>query len=264
MVETATFRIFDRPRPQASPAVPPMPPLAEPLPMPSMQDVRARRRAARDAMRQEPPSPAPAPLPVPAAPSAPSSRQYRNGGFMLDYHLLGVANPVVYTVTGSLHEPRPAPPAIQSKGVHSLARGRTTPWSGLAYEICPDGRTGLAAGTRVLTARGLVPVEALVPGELVLALRGPSLLPIQWIGRSIATAPPVRIAADAFGPGRPAAALCIGIDHPVFVDCQPITAQDLPAGTAAPAGSATELFHIDVGIAEVLLAEGVPVASGDR
>jgi hypothetical protein len=92
------------------------------------------------------------------------------------------------------------------------------------------------------------------------------LLPIVWIGRSIAVPPPVEIDADAFGPGRPGKTLRVGADHPIFIATMPVSARDLVNGdTIRTLDTETaELFHIDVGVAEVLLAEGVPLASGCR
>ncbi len=92
------------------------------------------------------------------------------------------------------------------------------------FTIEPDGTGGtfitvacFAAGTRILTARGEVPVELLREGDLVQTLR--RLVAVRWLGwrrldlrrhprpRDVQ---PVRISAGAFGPGMPHAGLTAG------------------------------------------------------
>jgi hypothetical protein len=165
--------------------------------------------------------------------------------------LLGLANPTVVTLL------------VRLAGAQGF---RAAPWSGFAYDIAADTRTGLVAGTRILTARGELEVERLLPGDSALALRGPALLPITWIGRSKATEPPIRIAAGALGPNIPRRTLCLAPDHPVFLDPIPVPASSLVNGTTIHAVDidAAELFHIDVGATEVLFAEGVPLSSSQR
>jgi hypothetical protein len=205
-------------------------------------------------------------LPAQEAPALAIRQYYSSDPLTLDYRLLGLANPIVCTVTGRLGDATPEPLTIGRTGLYRPDGFRPAPWSGLAYDVSPDGRTGLVLGTRILTARGEVPVEDLVPGDTALALRGPALLPIVWIGRSIAAPPPVEIAADAFGPGRPGRTLRVGADHPIFIQSMPIPAQELVNGSSIRIldTETAELFHIDVGFAEVLLAEGVPLSSGCR
>jgi hypothetical protein len=78
-------------------------------------------------------------------------------------------------------------------------------------------------GTHIATARGPVPVERLRRGELVRTAAG-RLRPAIWIGRRRVVCRrqarpeavwPVRIAAHAFGPGRPARDLWLSPDHAV-------------------------------------------------
>jgi hypothetical protein len=61
------------------------------------------------------------------------------------------------------------------------------------------------AGTRILTARGEVPVETLVPGDLVMTL-DEGVQPLRWIGRRTVLATgvlaPVRLNAGTFGRHR--------------------------------------------------------------
>lgn len=81
----------------------------------------------------------------------------------------------------------------------------------------------LASGARVMTPRGLVPVEELAEGDLVCAADGPPQ-PIRWIGRSRHRWPggdpaarPAEIAAHAFGPGRPARTLRVSPQHKMAI-----------------------------------------------
>ena len=192
--------------------------------------------------------------------------EYHSDSLKLDYRLLGLANPKVCTVIGKLGDATPTPMSVGGAGVYRPDGFRPAPWSGFAYDISPDGRTGLVLGTRILTARGEIPVEELIPGDTALALRGPALLPIVWIGRSVASPSPVEIDAGAFGPGRPGRSLRVGADHPIFMETMPVAARDLVNGETIRSveSEVEELFHIDVGYAEVLMAEGIPLASGSR
>lgn len=184
----------------------------------------------------------------------------------LNYQLLGLASPLVCTVIGRLGDSSPVQMSVGRSGIYRPEGHRTTPWDGSAYQVSSDGRTGLLSGMCVLTARGSIAVEDLLPGDSILTLRGPALLPIAWIGRSIASAPPVQIEADAFGPGRPSRPLCIGADHLIFLQTNPVPAHTLINGHSIYpiASEAAELFHIDVGLPEVIFVEGIPVASGLR
>ena len=83
------------------------------------------------------------------------------------------------------------------------------------------------AGTRILTERGEVAVETLRVGDLVRTVLGEAAAPIVWIGRrhvDCARHPkprkvwPVRVAAGAFGPGRPHTDLFLSPDHAVYVN----------------------------------------------
>jgi hypothetical protein len=62
-----------------------------------------------------------------------------------------------------------------------------------------------AAGTRIMTDQGAVPIETLVEGDLVLT-RDDGLQPIRWIGKRTVDASgdlaPIRIAAGTFGNAR--------------------------------------------------------------
>lgn len=306
MVETAVFSIFHRapraepppppapvpvqpsveaaitgaaglpePLPPPAPAEAPPEPVAEPaLPEPAL----AAAEPVVDPVKPEPvaepvaPEPEPEPAVAAAEPPAPASQEdgFADEAFIsgveASHELLGLANPEIVNLSASLPGSHRIGLSAEGSGIYRPSEFRAAPWSGFAYDQTPDGRTGLAAGTRILTARGEIPVEGLLPGDVALALRGPALLPIAWIGRSAANEPPILIERGALGPDRPRRALCLAADHPVFLDPVPVPARNLINGTTIRTTGQThaELFHVDVGASEVLFAEGIPLSSGQR
>ena len=176
---------------------------------------------------------------------------------------LGLVHPDVIVLRVHL----PGAPAIEldaaSAGIYRPSSFRAAPWSGFAHDESRASSTGLAAGTRILTARGEVEVEKLVPGDAAMALRGPALLPIAWIGRAVAAAAPIWIEAGALAPNVPRRTLRLGPDQPVFLKEVPVAASTLVNGTTIRRveGARVELFHVDVGRAEVIFAEGLALSS---
>jgi hypothetical protein len=135
-----------------------------------------------------------------------------------------------------------------------------------------------AAGTRLLTDRGAVPVGVLAVGDLVRTLDG-GLAPITWTGlRRVDcrrhpephTVVPVRIAAHAFGDGLPARDLFLSPDHAIFAEDVLIPVKHLIDGAAIRqvASARVTYVHIELAQHQILLAEGLPVESyldtGDR
>lgn len=128
-----------------------------------------------------------------------------------------------------------------------------------------------AAGTRIATPRGHVPVERLRPGQGVLTVSGKTRA-IQWIGKRTLdcnrhSTPdrvwPVRIAAHAFGQDRPKRALFLSPDHAVFVEDVLIPVKFLINGTTIAQiqlGTVT-YYHIELPSHDVLLAENLPAES---
>jgi len=128
------------------------------------------------------------------------------------------------------------------------------------------------SGTRILTARGEVPVEELLSGDLVPTVLGQTLVPIIWVGhRTVDCARhakpkqvwPVRVAAGAFGPGQPGKELFLSPDHAVYVNAVLIPIRHLING-----GSITQVqvdqvayYHIELAEHDVVLAEGLPAES---
>lgn len=292
----AATALFPAPGMDQPPPSAPLPNPDDSAPRPRPNDARARRQAARSLFHQTKPWPPASPgldgAPLDPAATADSTREPADGlwytppaleaappghsappgrpvysvSLALEHQFLGLASPAAFSVTGTLGDSAPVRLSIGRTGLYGPDDVHPARLRGFAYETSPDRWTGLAAGTRILTARGEVPVEHLVPGDKALTLRGPALLPILWIGRSISADPPVKIDAGAFGPDRPRCPLYVGVEHALFLETMPVTARELVNGYTIRTlshGSA-ELFHIDVGVAEVLLAEGVPLASGRR
>lgn len=134
-----------------------------------------------------------------------------------------------------------------------------------------------AAGTRIATPRGAVPVEALLPGDRVLT-RDTGFQPLRWVGRSRQRVgpqtQPVAIAPGALGPGQPAQVLVVSARHRVLLrEVGPDGAARerlVPAGhllgrpgiVPAPglrAGDGIDYVHLQCARHEVIYAEAAPV-----
>jgi hypothetical protein len=151
-------------------------------------------------------------------------------------------------------------------------------YSAFVFGVSPDsGGTGsdvtvtatcYAAGTRILTPRGEVPIERLHRDDLVITVSGRPQ-PIRWIGHrrvDFRTHPnhqrilPVRIAAHAFGDGRPKRNLLLSPDHAVYVQGVLIPIRHLINGTtiAQIQRRAITYYHIELLQHDVLVADGLP------
>jgi Hint domain len=134
-----------------------------------------------------------------------------------------------------------------------------------------------AAGTRIATPEGLVPVEDLREGDSVTTLDGVGR--VVWAGRravDCARHPrpdsvwPVRVSAGAFGPGAPARDVYLSPDHAVYVDGVLIPVKRLVNGRSiAQVERASVIYHhIELERHDIVLAEGLPAESyldtGDR
>jgi hypothetical protein len=128
-----------------------------------------------------------------------------------------------------------------------------------------------AVGTRLLTDRGAVAVEALGIGDHVLTADGRSA-PITWTGmrridcgrhREPLAVLPVRIAAHAFGEGRPARDLFLSPDHAIFAEDVLIPIKHLIDDGAVRRVQVAHVtyVHIELERHEILVAEGLPVES---
>jgi hypothetical protein len=128
------------------------------------------------------------------------------------------------------------------------------------------------AGTRILTERGEVAVEDLRVGERVRTMLDGTLEPITWIGRREVDCAhhlkprqvwPIRVAAGAFGPGRPHTDLFLSPRHAVYVNEVLIPIRHLINGstiTQVPMDRIT-YFHVELPRHDVLLAQGLPAES---
>jgi autotransporter passenger strand-loop-strand repeat protein len=128
------------------------------------------------------------------------------------------------------------------------------------------------AGTRILTERGEVAVEALRVGDLVRTVLAEAAAPIIWIGRREVDCVrhpnpgkvwPVRVVAGAFGPGRPGKELFLSPDHAVYVGQVLIPIRHLiNGGTIAQVPVQRVIYyHIELPQHDVVLAEGLPAES---
>ena len=131
-----------------------------------------------------------------------------------------------------------------------------------------------AEGTRLATPSGDVPVEALRPGDAVLALEGEAWVarPVRWVGRSTvdlarhprpARAAPVRVAAHAFAPGVPSRDLWLSPEHAVFVDGALVPAAALLNGATVTQEFPARVtyWHVELDRHAVLCAQGLPAES---
>ncbi|MBV8104522.1 MAG: Hint domain-containing protein [Hyphomicrobiales bacterium] len=131
-----------------------------------------------------------------------------------------------------------------------------------------------AAGTLIRRPRGDAPVESLQVGDLVVTASGEPR-PVKWIGHSdfdLRSHPnprpvfPVRIAADALGPGRPSQDLYVSSGHSICIDlCGEVL---IPAGllvngtTVAPVEvEEISYWHVELDSHDILIANNLPAES---
>jgi hypothetical protein len=129
-----------------------------------------------------------------------------------------------------------------------------------------------ARGSRIATPSGAVAVEQLSVGDLVRTMLGEAEAPIIWIGlREIDCARhpkprkvwPVRVAAGAFGPGRPHTELFLSPDHAVYVGEVLIPIRYLINGStiAQLRVDRVTYHHFELPRHDVVLAQGLPAES---
>jgi len=126
------------------------------------------------------------------------------------------------------------------------------------------------AGTRILTSVGEVPVERLVPGDVVMVRRGEGLVPapVVWVGRRVIEPArhagreavwPVRISAGALGEGVPKRDLLVSRDHCLLIDGQLVEAHWLVNGASITIERGLrklEYLHVELERHGILVAEG--------
>jgi phospholipase/lecithinase/hemolysin len=141
----------------------------------------------------------------------------------------------------------------------------------LAEQVLTTGSLAcFAAGTRLATPAGEIPVEDLRVGMLLHTRRGPG--PVRWVGHRRIDCRrhakprevwPVRVRAGAFGPARPRRDLLLSPDHAVFVAGVLIPIRYLVNGRTIaqePCDTIT-YWHVELPCHEVVLAEGLPAES---
>jgi len=166
--------------------------------------------------------------------------------------------------------------AISPTEIASLSGAYTD--GNFVTEEDPNGNTEIvvtaacyARGTRLLTARGEVPVEALRADDRMVTDAGDHAA-IRWIGMRRVDCRrhprpelvwPVRVAAGAFADGVPRRDLLLSPDHAVFADGVLIPVQHLINGhsIAALPVAGVEYWHVELGRHGILLAEGLPTES---
>jgi hypothetical protein len=152
---------------------------------------------------------------------------------------------------------------------------------GDTFSVSADGAGGFnftdetpcfAAGTRILTTEGEVPVEQLKVGDVAVLFDGQEA-PIVFIGTrhvNLArharpdTAYPIRFPAGALADGVPAHDLLLSPDHALFIDDVLVPAKDLVDGvmiTQDKSFAAIRYYHVELEDHGILLAEGTPAES---
>ena len=131
-----------------------------------------------------------------------------------------------------------------------------------------------AAGTLLRTPRGEVAIESLTIGDQVITAGGETR-PVMWIGhadvdfRAMPDATdclPIRIAAEAFGPGRPSQDLALSPDHSVCVDV--LGEVLIPVGRLINGSTIARIevdmiayWHVELESHDILIANNLPAES---
>jgi hypothetical protein len=127
------------------------------------------------------------------------------------------------------------------------------------------------AGTRILTAHGEIPVEALGVGDLVVTHEG-GLAPVVWIGKRTVDVgrhhrpelvSPVLIQAGALADGVPCQDLAVSPDHAFYLDGHLVPAKTLVNGWTIRWLNVPRVtyYHVELPAHGVLFAEGAAAES---
>jgi hypothetical protein len=130
-------------------------------------------------------------------------------------------------------------------------------------------------GTRLLAEDGEMPVEALVTGDLLVAIRrdGPPVARVARVERRVVEfrrhpapelAQPVLVRAGAFAPGMPARDLRLAPNHAVYADgvlLAVLALCDSKHVVQDVETSPVTYIRVELESHDVILAEGLPVAS---
>jgi len=126
-----------------------------------------------------------------------------------------------------------------------------------------------AAGTRILTPRGRIPVQDLAVGETVMTF-GAEDRPIIWIGKRTIdlrqhpepqTVQPIRIAANALAENVPDRDLIVSPDHAIYIDGYLIPAKALlnHSNITQDGPDSITYYHIELDQHAVIFAENAAV-----
>ena len=144
-----------------------------------------------------------------------------------------------------------------------------------SFKLAPDTNSKVLVtacycqGTRILTDRGEVAVEALTIGDCVVTAAG-MIKPIRWIGqrsyagRFLMGKPrllPILLRAGCLGEGLPRRDLRISPAHAMFIDGVLFPASSLVNGTTIVQErdcSCVDYFHVELDRHDVIIAEGAP------
>jgi hypothetical protein len=121
-------------------------------------------------------------------------------------------------------------------------------------------------GTLIVTDEGEKPVEKLREGDLIQTRFG-GLRPLKWLGHSRVAASslaggkmPVCISAGAIADSVPRRDLWVTAEHNVMIGDRLVTAELLVNGasiTQPPRDGMVEIYHLDFGVHDCVLAEGL-------
>ncbi|MBY0296680.1 MAG: Hint domain-containing protein [Methylobacterium sp.] len=168
--------------------------------------------------------------------------------------------------------------ADQQGNLYGTTSGGGANSGGTVFRITDSGIVCYGSGTHLRLWRdgceAEVPVEHLRPGDLTVTTSG-ERRPIRWIGhRTLAlhrysepqAVMPVRIAAGAFGEGRPKRDLLVSPAHAIAVDI--IGEVLIPACRLINGATITQdevdtitYWHVELDSHDILLAEGLPAES---
>jgi hypothetical protein len=164
--------------------------------------------------------------------------------------------------SGNIFDPQSSEPALDTSAPY--------------LPVIPFSFACFVAGTRILTADGLVPVEALHVGQPVVVVQGggeTGVTAIRWIGHrfidlmrhaSAERAQPIRICANAFAEGVPLRDLLVSPDHAIYVDGMLVPARLLQNGATIVHEDrlrTLRYFHVELDRHAIILAEGLPAES---
>ena len=191
----------------------------------------------------------------------------------LDYNAITGMLTLTDTLSGTsatvMMTPGPANFQISSDNGLPNGDGGTLITDGPVGPPPPPPPPCFAAGTRVLSTRGLVCVEDLAVGDALITVSGQAR-PLIWIGhRTVdcfrhpdpALVQPVRIQAGAFADNLPQRDVVLSPDHALFIDGVLVPAKYLVNGATLRQENVASVryFHLELATHDVVLAEGMPV-----